>query len=180
MTMRNDHGFTLVEALMALLIISLSLAGVFEASRFVSHMNRRVLSVRKIAQTDATFQAELRAKLIPLQPIEGGELSGDVHKVHFACDSGTTAQNCSIDAGDNRQFAYVGNGQTANQWPPATVEDAIPPRLEAVLIRDGRGNNIATITLPVEHNRNCQFDMISRTCRVQADSSADSPQAASE
>ena len=180
MNQRHDDGFTLVEALMALLIVSLSLAGVFEASRFVSHMDRRVLNARQAAQKDAAFQADLMAKLTPLQPIEGDDLSGDAHKMRFTCDPGTKSQNCAINAGDNRQFAYVGNGATAPQWPPVAVEGGAPSRLEAVLVRDSRGNNIAVIKLPVEHNRNCQFDMISRTCRVQADSSSETSQASSE
>lgn len=180
MKQRHDDGFTLVEALMALLIVSLSLAGVFEASRFVSHMDRRVLNARQTAQKDAAFQADLTTKLTPLQPIEGDDLSGDAHKMRFACDPGTKSQNCAIDAGEDRQFAYVGSGATVAQWPPVAIENAIPPRLEAVLVRDGHGNNITVIKLPVEHNRNCQFDMISRTCRVQADSSSETSQAASQ
>ena len=179
MIQQHQDGFTLVEALVALLIISLSLASVFEASRFVSRMDRPVVAVRQTEQADAAFQADLTRRLAPLQPIDAHGLSGDAHRMSLSCDPSEKKQTCAIDAPGNRQFAYVSGGRTLTQWPPVAVEGAEPPRLEDILIRDGRGNIISTIKLPVEHNRNCQFDMISRTCRVQQPSPDVSAQNAS-
>ena len=179
MNQRHQDGFTLVEALIALLIISLSLAGVFEASRFVSRMDRHVLATRQTEQADAAFQAVLTRRLTPLQPIDAHGLSGDAHRIDLSCEPGAKSQACAVDTPANRQFAYISGGKTLTQWPPVAVEGAEPPRLEGVLIQDGRGNIISTIKLSVEHNRNCQFDMISRTCRVQSASSGHSAQNAS-
>lgn len=180
MTRPRDDGFTLVEALVALLIISLSLAGVFEASRFVGRMDHRLLSTRQAGRADAAFQADLTGRLAPLQPIDAGKLSGDAGMLHYVCSPGSTLQACSLASGPDRQFVYVADSHTLGQWPPAVQPGSPPARLEALLVRDRRGNNVAVIKFPVEHNGNCQFDMISRTCRNEPDSAQAQSQSQSQ
>ena len=174
MTARNDDGFTLTEALVALLIISLSLAGVLETARFVARLNGHVVSERKSAIALTEARNDLATRLGVVQPIAGDDLAGEVRHMQFRCPEGLPGtRDCSASAPADITFAYVSDQHAYTQWPPAPVTpDALPPRLEAVLLRDASGKNLAVVPLPVEHTRTCAFDMISRTCRVPASNSS--------
>jgi len=168
MTTSGEDGFTLVEALVALLIISLSLAGVLEAARFVAHLNARVMATRRVNVAATQLRDEVAHRLQPVQPITGDDLGGDAKHIHVRCPQGLPGtHDCGVDAQASLSFAYISQGQVLAVWPPQPdAPDVVQPRLEAVLLRDTAGKNIAVIPLPVEHNRNCAFDMISRTCRT--------------
>ena len=165
---RSDSGFTLVEALVALLIISLALAGVLQTARFVAHLNSRVVVADRAEKAAVQMKHDVALQLLPVQPIMGDDLVGDAAHIQVRCPEAMPGtHDCTVASTPGLSFAYISQGQVLKQWPQAPVTpDTAPVRLEAVLIRNAVGKNIAVIPLPVEHNRNCAFDMVSRTCRT--------------
>jgi len=172
---KDESGFTLTEALVGLMVISLSLAGLLQATKIVSHLNHAVLAQKQSSKLAASFQADLAARLTPLQPILASDLIGTSHELHFACASsekGTGTHNCWTKAPFG-SLAYVSDGKVYSAWPPlktappSELATGEPTRLEAVLWHDGSGKNIGIVKLAVEQDKDCQFDMISRSCRTE-------------
>ncbi len=167
----QEDGFTLTEALVGLLIISLSLGGLLQAGRVVGHADKAALAQKRIIKSEVMFERELAEALRPIQPITATDLKGDGHFIHYACDKnqkGQGALKCSLNP-PLGSLAYVSSGKVYSSWPPAGVLTADKAtRLEAVLWHDDAGKNIGVLALPVEQGADCQFEMISRACRQSA------------
>ncbi len=160
----HDGGFTLAEALMALLIISLALAGVMQAGRLVGAFQKRIAGDKKVEAARQGFEHELRDRLSPLQPIESDELEGDAHGVRYACTPDDSALGCRLDVPEGR-LAYASSGVTYAAWPqPVKPGSFGKPRLDAIVWRGPGGKVLAVVKFPIEQARDCIFDMISRTC----------------
>lgn len=170
MTPHNDQGFTLTEALVALLVISLGLAGLLQTSRIVSHFNKSVLAQRQESKSMKAFQAEMQTRFDPIQPINDTKLEGDGLQIRYACSREATTRDCHLDAPQGR-FVYASDGQALAAWPPAAIEGHHEQvHLDAVMLRSPQGKTLALVKFPVEHGPDCQFDMISRACREEASS----------
>ncbi|CAL4869739.1 hypothetical protein MMA231_04031 (plasmid) [Asticcacaulis sp. MM231] len=162
---RKDSGFTLTEALIALLVISLALAGALQASRIVAKFNSRVVTQAKRDKDLISFQAQAAKRLLPLQPITDDKLKGDARQMAFPCDPTAPTPLCTLSA-PTGTFVYLSGGSAHAVWPYGQPSSSTPSaRLEAVALRDQQGKTLAVIKLPVEHAGDCQFDMISRNCR---------------
>lgn len=162
---QHDSGFTLTEALIALLVISLALAGALQASRIVATFNKHVLAQAKADKDMIAFQAEASKRLLPLQPITENKFKGDARLMTFPCNPTAPTPLCTLSA-PTGTFVYVSGGSVHATWPDGTPSLSIPSsRLEALALHDQQGKTLAIIKFPVEHAGDCQFDMISRTCR---------------
>ncbi|EGF92856.1 prepilin-type N-terminal cleavage/methylation domain protein [Asticcacaulis biprosthecium C19] len=163
---QKEGGFTLAEAVMALLVVSLAMAGLMQVNRMIAQGERRGLADRRVEASRRSFVNELRQTLTPLQPLRDAKVSGDAEGLSYPCANG----ECALRP-PNGRLVYLSEGAVHTAWPPAPVSDQPPPRLSAVLWQDGDGKNLATVKFPVEHEADCLFDMISRTC-LQPQSSA--------
>ncbi|HTN41928.1 MAG TPA: prepilin-type N-terminal cleavage/methylation domain-containing protein [Asticcacaulis sp.] len=166
----NDQGFTLTEALVALLVISLGLAGLLQTSRIVGHFNKSALNQRQEAKSMKAFQAEMQTRLDPIQPINDSKLEGDELQIRYACTREATTRDCHLNAPQGH-FVYASDGEALAAWPPAAVEGRHSQvNLDAVMLRSPQGKTLALVKFPVEHGADCQFDMISRECREETSS----------
>ncbi len=165
MMLKDENGFTLTEMLVSLVIFSLSLAIIWQGAGLVSRLNNRVKSQKAETAQIQRIEAELSAKLLPLQPVTDSQLMGSPTHLEFECEPKATSINCSYNA-PLGHFVYMSEGARYTNWPPAKpkgVSEAV--RLTALALENDRGKSLALIKFPVEHTANCQFDMISRTCR---------------
>ena len=165
MSIHNEDGFTLAEMLVSLVIFSLSMAVIWQGAGLTSRLNAKL----KIQKADAValqkIEADLKARLSPLQPITDTELTGDRTHLSFQCEPKAPSQNCSFDA-PLGHFVYLSEGARHPIWPPVKSEEVRESaRLSALAIENDQGKSLAIIKFPVEHPADCQFDMISRVCR---------------
>jgi prepilin-type N-terminal cleavage/methylation domain-containing protein len=159
---RNDDGFTLIETLTALLVVSLSLACIVAATTEVTHINRRIADSHKQAVAANETVARVSAMLRAQEPVMAEDLSGNADG--FECLTG----NCRFRAKPLR-VTYVSGGKTSEYWPPLHwQQSAADPRLEGVILNDKAGRTLAVIDLAADEPKDCIFDMISRTCRALA------------
>ena len=175
MSLGKEDGFTLTEVLVSLIIISLSMAAIWQGAGMVTQLNKRVSTQQHGLTTMDAFTDKMARSLIPLQPIEGADLRGDATRMVFGCQRDDDAYGCALAAPEGK-FFYISDGKTYTTWPPEVdVAGNRPARLSAVLLRSSQGKSLAVLKLPVEHVGDCQFDMISRTCRDDAAVSEGAP-----
>lgn len=161
-----DAGFTLTEMLVALLIISLSMAGLLAAVKLVSRYDQRLITTRNEARAVKTFAENLQAQLLARQPIIDNRIDGDKRTIGYSCDANIQrgVHDCRLSV-PHGELAYVSQGESLNAWPVQNLKVGETRRLEAVVWRSKAGKTLAIVKLPVEQGADCQFDMISRTCR---------------
>ncbi len=160
--MRHDDGFTLTETLIALIVVSLSLACIVAAMTEVTRVNRRIVDTHKMSGATSETVARVTGLLQARQPIMAKDLSGNIDG--FECLTG----NCQFRATPMR-VAYLSEGKTSNYWPPLHWQQAKDePRLEGVVLNDQSGRTLAVIDLMADEPKGCVFDMISRVCRTSA------------
>jgi len=165
MNMKNESGFTLAEMLVSLVIFSLSMAIIWQGAGLVSRLNSRINTQKTEVARIQAIVADVNARLSPLQPITDGQLTGHATHMAFQCKPKAPSQNCAYSAPFGH-FVYISDGARYADWPPvkSTASDG-PARLTALALENDRGKSLAAIKFPVEHTADCQFDMISRTCR---------------
>lgn len=165
MTVTDERGFTLAEMLVSLIIFSLSMAIIWQGAGLVSQLNNRINAHRTEMAKINAITVDVNARLSSLQPITDGQLTGHATHMAFQCEPNAPSQNCAYSAPFGH-FVYISDGARYADWPPAKVTDSDEPaRLTALALENDRGKSLAVIKFPVEHAANCQFDMISRTCR---------------
>jgi prepilin-type N-terminal cleavage/methylation domain-containing protein len=162
-----DAGFTLTEMLVALLIISLSMAGLLAAVKLVSRYDQRLVAARNEARDVKTFAANLETQLLTRQPIEDNRIDGDGKTLGYPCDASIQrgVHDCHLSVPQG-ELSFISQGETLNSWPIQNLKPGETRRLEAVIWRSAAGKTLAIVKLPVEQGADCQFDMISRTCRA--------------
>jgi len=165
MTIQDEDGFTLAEMLVSLVIFSLSMAVIWQGAGLVSRLNSRVNTQKIEAASLQTIAVDLEKRLSPLQPITDSQLTGHPTHMLFQCDRDVATQNCAYNA-PLGHFVYIAEGARYADWPPARPEHSNESaRLTAVALENEQGKSLALVKFPVEHSADCQFDMISRTCR---------------
>lgn len=157
---RADDGFTLTETLMALLVVSLALAGILTATSMVARSNAN--SARHLADDREIDGLVKKLRLLVPDNAPANHVVGNVSSVAVDCG----ASRCRFSLPDGRySLAYVGQGLVHKSWPSATMADGNEARLEALILQDEDKKTVGVVKLSVEQSISCQFDMISRTCR---------------
>lgn len=180
----SENGYTLADALAALFMIGLALAGLSEGMFVVGRQQRA-------ATEDARAAALMRgadqglARAVALYAPQGSptDFVGDPVRAEFSC-SGT--QSCRLQVvdeggksvlvltlpeggtertslpGAGAHFAYQHGAGTSASWP---VEGA---RLRALMLRSQDGGLIAHRRMRIEQSAECAFDPVVRACRAPA------------
>jgi len=175
MNLRDERGFTLAEMLVSLVIFSLSMAIIWQGAGLVSRLNSRINAHKAEMARIQVIVADVNARLSPLQPITDGQLTGRATHMEFQCEPKAPSENCAYNA-PLGHFVYISDGARYSDWPPVKVTASDEPvRLAAVALENDRGKSLAVIKFPVEHAADCQFDMISRTCRSESAISETTP-----
>ncbi len=169
--MKHDQGFTLTETLVALLVISLSLAALIVAASLVARFDRRGWTATKQEREIATTESRIAAILHAREPLRGDDLVGTARRFDYVCTPGAgNAPDCHFTLSEsdipNVHMMYASENEIRPDWPPQTTTgETEPPRLEALILQDGQNKTLAVIRLGTDQDKDCQFDMISRTCR---------------
>jgi prepilin-type N-terminal cleavage/methylation domain-containing protein len=182
----NDHGYTLVEMLVALVMVGLATGGLSLAARHVAETERRVRGQHDIVLQLDRLRNAARPKLASGGPFTGraastAVLEGDASQLHFSCDAkpcGLTLsgplhrQTASFaEASGHRDFPLYGlgtlgwrylsaqDGRQTQEWPPSDRED----RLAAIVLVNGQ-SPIMVLRTPVQQSSACMFDVASHDC----------------
>ncbi|WP_140986905.1 prepilin-type N-terminal cleavage/methylation domain-containing protein [Asticcacaulis tiandongensis] len=163
----TDQGFTLTETLIALLLISLSLAGVLQVARLVARGQDRVTVIRDLGREQRNAETDLRRQIAPLEPLRVAHLSGDGQGFSYDCQEEAP---CRVVTPTGYRLAYVIAGQEYARWSydSLTEEEAsevVNERLAGLILYDETGTVATTVELRIDHPADCQFDMITRQCR---------------
>jgi prepilin-type N-terminal cleavage/methylation domain-containing protein len=183
----NDEGYTLVEMLVALAIISLAFGGLVESGRLVGRLQSNALHSAHELASDATASRALRDVLQDAGPFlsDGvGGFVGDASRFSFDCGA---AARCGarIELGrrgvrlvtfeDNRvlaqaavpdaaAFRYIDDVGDATAWP--LPDRKVSPLRDIALFGDRNGRDaLASIKLPADEPLGCVFDVVSQICR---------------
>lgn len=162
MRMRADDGFTLVETVVALTIVSFALAGILAATNLVTRHNQRLVKTQETVRAADETLARLKADLLPHQPFFATDLTGSPRDIVYDCKTGRCRFRLSSPT---QRFAYVSEGEVLTSWPPKVILEGREQRLEALILQDLSGTTLGLVRLETEQSEDCQFDMISRTCR---------------
>ena len=180
----NDHGYTLAEALTALLMIGLAMGGLTESVNVLAHASTRAEGIRVRAQSFSVGRrafASLPQDLGPFLVGPGGEpaawLRGSDREASFACASRTAcsvrlipegaALRIDVASGDRtRSFVAPGasqarlaylsaiDGQVSDAWPNGRNKD----RLAAIELHADEVV-LAELRLPKSQEGACTFDI---------------------
>jgi type II secretory pathway pseudopilin PulG len=177
MTMKNrqDEGFSLIEAVAALLVISLALASVFQLARMTARAQTRAAAVAATAAEDSRAVRLVESHVRKMEPLMQATLQASPERLKCARSDGP----CEISAPVGYHFQYVVDGAPVARWPDrahSKTEESDPEgRVTALVLLDKTGRTAGVIELAVDHTADCRFDLISRTCRS-ADEAIDPPQ----
>ena len=161
-TGRRDDGFTLVETVVALTVVSHALAGILVATNLVTRHNQQVVRAKQAVRSADETMARLSAGLLPHQPFFADDLTGTVRDIVYDCG----AARCRFRlTSPSQRLAYVSRGKVLTAWPPKVMTEGEEQRLEALILQDLSGTTLGLVRLETEQSESCQFDMISRTCR---------------
>lgn len=172
---RPDSGFTLTEMLVALVVISLSMAGLLQAVKMVSRTEHRLVVARQQARQIRDFSHIMATQLLARQPIIGDIVDADATSIYYACDAKVRigGRDCHLSVPEGK-LSYVSSGHAYDAWPLQTTTQDYVPHLEAVIWQASSGKTLAVIKLSVEQASDCQFDMITRVCRTEVADQASS------
>jgi prepilin-type N-terminal cleavage/methylation domain-containing protein len=162
MNRRRDDGFTLVETVVALTVVSLALAGILVVTNLVTRYNHQVVRAQQTGRSVENTLAQLSSRLSPHQPYFADALTGTARDIEYDCG----ADRCRFRLSSKSQrLAYISQGKVSASWPPKILLEDREQRLEALILQDLSGTTLGLVRLEAEQPEDCQFDMISRTCR---------------
>jgi type II secretory pathway component PulJ len=165
LALSHDQGFTLAEAVMSLLVVSLALAGLLQVTAYNARSQARI----------GTHQKDL--KLIDQQSIALERVLNEVGAVEDRFTGRKDYLSAKDAAGIDHEFRaphgwqlkYLSNGQALAEWPPLAeqnLEISHRSKLGAVALSNDKGQPVKVARVRIEQNPDCQFDMISRDCRA--------------
>lgn len=188
--MKQD-GYTLAEALAALLIIGLAMGGLFEGARVLSKGQTR--AAETIAGSRALSRAQKAVGQIATSPefanaLLSDGLTGDARQFRYDCGThgpctatlrnqgigegvlvltggGGATRRYPLPRGNDAYFVYNSTEGGFGRWPTAPKEGY----LRAITVmRPAGGGDVPLVSARVwiEQSRACEFDPISRTCRT--------------
>ncbi|PVM88824.1 type II secretion system protein [Caulobacter endophyticus] len=179
---RSDDGYTLVEALTALVIISLALAGVSQVVIVGSRQVSRIAATHEMLSDRAQVIRLVKRLPAMLGPFdgEGNGFVGGPNHARFQC--GSDGVFCEVDADQGRaevridgvstavrvrsdaslRLLYVGSDEALHtSWPPSQAAG----RLRALAVMSGDAP-WAVLRLPISQAHDCVFDRSSGDCTV--------------
>ena len=183
----NDHGYTLAEMLVALVMVGLAMSGMSLAARSVAHAERRVRGEHDIGLQLDRVRNSVGLDLVANGPYVTADLGpvglhGGSQSSGFACQGarceltleGAPGQQSAAftDGKARRTFSLAGlpslaltyvsalDGRRTDAWPPADRSD----RLAAVVLTN-LATPILVLPTPVQQPPNCVFDASLHHCR---------------
>lgn len=187
--MRED-GYTLAEALAALLIIGLAMGGLFEGARVLSRMQRAsaeaVLAGRETKAVQAAFATFVAAPAMADAAL-AGKLEGGPASLVYDCpgeerctavietrggrpslrisDGYGVARQFRLEGPDTPNFVYISTLGRFLHWPSEHNHGTLR---SIVIVRPAGGVDLPLLSARVwiEQSRTCEYDLISRTCRT--------------
>jgi prepilin-type N-terminal cleavage/methylation domain-containing protein len=181
-----EAGYTLVEMMAALVILSLTMTALIQASAQISRLQSHAAANLKDGADRARLQARFQQLFDHAGPFRSTDsrLDGDRDDFQFGCGGrtcGASLQQTSegtllrlhtpaqelypLGRLHNPNFTYVDSAGPSETWPPERLK---PQRLQSVLLasEDGRGfNAIATARIWRQEDADCRFDAILGDCR---------------
>jgi len=181
----SDDGYSLAEALAALLIIGLTMGLLFQGVQALAKLQARTLTIARQSRTLAEAERALTALLADRARLDA-ELSGDASGLRFACSSrpcsatldvapdkmtlrvmrDRTAHSYDIPAGEPAKLVYEGEDGRYDIWPPSDRQVAL--RGVSVVGAAGGERPLIVARPWIEQPTHCEFDMIARACRTPA------------
>jgi type II secretory pathway pseudopilin PulG len=164
----NEAGFSLAETLVALVIISLSLGGVFIVAGLGAKIQTRVMAQKVSAQAIQSQEKDLSRRLALAGPYTSDNFDGT--PAHFIVSSEGVA-TMGYRAPEGLRLRYVGDTGALDNWPDIGLTDDAghidarrQGRLRAVVLTDVKGVPVVTIRLRVDERAACNFNAVSQTC----------------
>ncbi|ATQ43429.1 hypothetical protein [Caulobacter mirabilis] len=181
----NEDGYTLAEALAALLIIGLAVGGLVEGARLIGRM--QAPTVGAVRETRDLRQAEAAvAALLARRPGNDRTLRGDPKGFTFDCGGvcslevrdeagGTTllvrnqtaTRRYALPAGPGANLLYDTRNGRYDRWPLETQDVSLRGVALVAPTAEGEVALLAAHSW-IEHPKTCAFDMVSKTCRTTA------------
>lgn len=181
--MRSD-GYTLAEALAAMLILGLAMGGLVEGARIIGRLQAPTLVARRDSQTLRRAEASV-ASLLALRNGTDQSLKGDARAFRFACPAGEcglaldprgdrerltvtrgkVAQTFLLPPAGNVSLVYLARDGRFDRWPPP----GSPGELDGISVvgTSARGELPLVVARSwIEHPKTCEFDMIAKGCRT--------------
>lgn len=182
MSESRQDGYTLAEALAALLIVGLAIGGMIEGARVIGRLQapvtKAVGETRQIRQAEAALEALLAAR-----PVGDRSLKGDRGSMSFDC-GGVCGLEIRPDRGRStlvvrdrattRRYVlpfssvnllYDTRNGRYDQWPPTTQDTALRGVVVVATAAEGEVALLAAHSW-IEQPKICAFDMVSKTCRT--------------
>lgn len=164
----NEAGFSLAETLVALVIISLSLGGVFIVAGLGAKTQTRVMAQKTSAQAIQSQEKDLSRRLALAGPYTADNFDGT--PAHFIVSSEGVA-TLGYRAPEGLRLRYIGDTGALDNWPDIGLTDETghidarqQGRLRAVMLTDIKGMPVVTIRLRTDERTACNFNAVSRTC----------------
>jgi len=166
-TLGSEDGFTLMEAVISLTVVSLSLAALLAVGALCVRNQKAVAAEKAAARASAAEETRLAAALHAVEPVTEAGFVGSDRTLAAVRDGGA---RIVYSASPGFRLRYVGEDGVAAQWPsgPATSQQQAAPlhrRLRAVILSDSHGAPVATVPLNADLSQACRFDAASQTCR---------------
>lgn len=163
----SDDGFTLMEAVISLMVVSLSLAALLAVANLSVRTQKAVVAERTDARAAAAERARLATALGAVEPVTETGFVGS-NRTLAAVRAGGASVIYSARPGF--RLRYVGEDGVTERWPGslAAGQDqaaATHRRLRAVILSDSHGAPVAVVSLRADLSQACRFDAASQTCR---------------
>jgi len=181
----SDAGYTLVETLAALAIVSLAIGGLTAAVQLVGRQQRVVADTLLAAEAPAAAQAQLQRMLDGQGPFPAhvaGRFTGEATRFRFDCgeaepcaavlEDATSGQVLRLTTGGRTRdvalrrtglrFRYRGAAEVLDGWPPAA-----PGRqaLRSLALAAPGGMAVVEARVWTEQPMACAYDPILQDCR---------------
>lgn len=182
----NDDGYTLAEALAAMLILGLAMGGLVEGARVLGRLQTPVVATRRDDQ--ALRRAEAAVAGLMRRRVGGDQsLTGDVGGLRFTCGAepcslsidqagppvsltvrrGEVAQTFPLPDAGKISLVYLAHDGRFDRWPQPDSKRS----LEGVMIVGTTAQGELPLVVArswIEHPKACEFDMIAKGCRTSA------------
>lgn len=180
----NDDGYTLAEALAAMLILGLAMGGLIEGARVMGRMQTPIVASR--ADDQALRRAEAAfAGLVKLRVGGDQTLAGNAQGFTFDCAAaacglslarkggqmtlilrrGEVAQSFPLPQAGNISLVYLARDGRFDHWPQPGSSRA----LDGMMIVGTSAQGEVPLVIArswIEHPKTCEFDMIAKGCRT--------------
>jgi prepilin-type N-terminal cleavage/methylation domain-containing protein len=185
----GKEGYTLVEMLVALVIISLALGGLFQAVHVIGRIQTATSRSVALSRLEGSPQSRLDGLLNDQGPFFSDApdaFTGSPSAFSFPCSGAFCSARISALGGpgqlevgrnglarggetlpsvDRASFQYVGEQTVSETWPPAKARRE---RLVRIVLLDHRSNGaapLASMRLWRAEPRDCSYDPIALACR---------------